>query len=95
MATQAELQKAVDDAQANALEKRAAWKAAIPGGDAKMSVDEQTEVDALEAVYVTAKNVRKAAEQNLANWSPPAPVHVPPSKSAGASVDDLKVLGYI
>ena len=84
MATKAELQKAVDDTTAAATSARADWKAAIPGEDApKMSAEEQAEVDALEAVYVTAKDARKAAETALANWAPPAPVAAAGSSNTG------------
>jgi len=80
MATRAELQKAVDGAQAAAIEKRSAWKASIPGGDAKMTTDEQKNVDNLEAVYFAAKSTRKEAERALAAWTPPV---------AAAAVDTI------
>ena len=66
MATQAELQKAVDDTTAAANDARVAWKSAIPGADApKMTDDEQSVVNRLEDNYATAKAARKAAEKDL------------------------------
>ena len=66
MATQAELQKAVDDTTAVAAAARGAWKSAIPGADApKMTDDEQAVVDDLEAKYGAAKRARKDAERQL------------------------------
>ena len=66
MATQAELQKAVDDTTALAAAARGAWKTAIPSEDApKMTDDEQAVVDDLEAKFLAAKAARKAAEREL------------------------------
>lgn len=68
MATQAELQKAVDDTTAVASAARGAWKEAIPSKDApKMTDDEQAVVDDLEAKFLAAKAARKAAERELAD----------------------------
>jgi len=83
MATQAELQTKVNEKTVVATEARTAWKAAIPGPDApKMTVEEQANVDALEAAYITAKDDRRAAEDQLASWSPPAPAPASDSSSA-------------
>jgi len=66
MATQAELQKVVDDTTALAAAARGAWKTAIPSEDApKMTDDEQAVVDDLEAKFLAAKAARKAAELAL------------------------------
>ena len=66
MATQAELQKVVDDTTALAAAARGAWKTAIPSEDApKMTDDEQAVVDDLEAKFLAAKAARKAAERTL------------------------------
>ena len=66
MATQAELQKVVDDTTAAAGAARGAWKRSIPGEDApKMTDDEQAVVNDLEAKYFAAKAARKAAELAL------------------------------
>ena len=68
MATQAELQKAIDDTTAVASAARGAWKEAIPSEDApKMTDDEQAVVDDLEAKFLAAKAARKAAELELAD----------------------------
>ena len=68
MATQAELQKAVEDATWYAAQRRGDWKAAIPGADApKMTDEEQAEVDQLESNYSAAKADRKTAEKALQN----------------------------
>ena len=67
MATQAELQKAVDDTTAAAAAARGAWKTAIPSEDApKMTDDEQAVVDDLEVKFLDAKTARKDAERALA-----------------------------
>ena len=66
MATQAELQKVVDDTTALAAAARGAWKTAIPSEDApKMTDDEQAVVDDLEAKFLAAKAARKDAELAL------------------------------
>jgi hypothetical protein len=66
MATQAELQKTVDDTRSVANTARGAWKTAIPSEDApKMTDDEQAVVDDLAAKYFVAKADRKAAEREL------------------------------
>jgi len=66
MATQAELQKTVDDARSSANTARGAWKTAIPSEDApKMTDDEKAVVDDLAAKYFAAKAERKAAEREL------------------------------
>ena len=70
MATQAELQKAVDDTTAVASAARGAWKEAIPSEDApKMTDDEQAVVDDLEAKFLAAKAARKAAERQLSAFT--------------------------
>ena len=70
MATRAELQQVVDDTTAITTTARTAWKHAIPGEHApKMTKAEQKEVDALEAKYIAAKDVRTAAERALADFN--------------------------
>ena len=73
MATQAELQEAVQFTTQVAAQKRTAWKAAIPGEGAEPPTDrEQEAIDGLEGVYRQARDARKAAEDALSAATPPA-----------------------